>query len=289
MADRWNYEDSSFRSAISLNNTGCHLLEKGAYEQARETFTDCLFLLQRLATLDSIMLTEEYSLQLQETLLQNASRRMAFPQSMSPSGSRRSFEQHSEHHGGEASVGVGDTNHTLNQSVRVVSIWECMESGYLDGILSSDDEKGATGNELFISPFRIEDVTLTRLGYNLGTVLFNLGTSYSALARCCTNNIELRDFAIKIFLLADRSLHVSMQRCDSQKQERNNHVVRLFACARLATLFGLLQCCNATAQVRVDEISRRMQQLQRAIDLSEQLTCGCDAVTWERALPAASA
>lgn len=281
-----NHEDYAYRSAININNIGCLLLEKGAFEQARETFTDCLFLLQRLTSLDDSILMQDYSFQLQSKLMRKATQRMAFPRAMKIScdGSSSFTESSCPQANLEADCP------RMPSSWKVMSMFELNEFTAVDEIICAGSDWDPRTDRMVICSFRIEDVSSMSHGSNLGKVLFNLGTSYAALARCCVNGAALQTFAIKVFLLADRSLHLSLQSwCSPEDPERNNnnHAARSIACARLATLHGILQICVVSGNDTVDDILCRMHELHNAVRLNERLTLSGDTTSAKTTKPSA--
>jgi hypothetical protein len=213
------------RCAVYLNNVGCSLTKRGAFEDAMKTFSDAVLVMKLGVTPFSPKQSHGNSaptvdvvpaLEL-ENRMKRADQRMAFPQACM----------------------------ACNSTQDVFEILELADYPDIDidYLLCKQDHH-------LICPIRIEtdlasSPTVDNEELTSGIMLFNLGLSYSCLSKCDPESPasqELRAAATRIFQLADCIVHRMLTDAKSIKiMNRDFEIWKIGATTAMAVLHSLFQ------------------------------------------------
>ena len=215
------------RCSVYLNNVGCSLMRRGAFEEARETFNDAVLVMK----LGVAPFTTTYCRGMSSTPIDAVDSTLEL-------GSR---------------IKRADQRMALHQTSKMISnsgldVFEILEPAEysdidLDYLLCKQDHH-------LICPIRIEtdlafSPTVDNEELTSGIMLFNLGLSYSCLAKCDPESPscqELRAAATRIFQLADCIVYRMLTDAKAIKiMNRDFEIWKISATTSMAVLHSLFQ------------------------------------------------
>lgn len=241
------------RHAVYLNNVGCALLIRCAFNDAVNTFSDAL----HFAKHDRVLANGASGPPciLQERLHQ-ANQNMAAPHVCSCS-----------HCSGDTLVSRPTTPKNSPSATSSDFYQDDMDDIFLQSSIS-------------YRPVRIEEHDLVEHNINLysGIMMFNLGLAYAGLSRCDTLDCvatkqQLRAGAIHMFQLADSMFHHILTHQSEIENFEEWDQLKLCACVDIAILHSLLQLLAdqhgfAATAINVCEIDDACKQVyDRVISL----------------------
>lgn len=225
------------RHAAFLNNVGCALLERCAFEDALSTFSDALF----LAKQDRVCATTDPSSEkpfanpsdcscLQEKI-QSANQRIASPNVCSCNSCSSTSK----------ALPVHDTETKAPPFPPVLKLEDYCQFDVEDILLQ------ASATFPMIFPVRIEEQYLAIYSQDLfaGILVFNLGLSYACLAECNSHDCKIKQNfqvrATRMFQLADIALQGMMTELVKIESYDQWEQLNLCGCVDMAVLHSLFQ------------------------------------------------
>lgn len=208
-------DDFFYRGIVCLNNSGCYLLEKGAYQQATNTLRNAADLCQALLENRGSIQERRCSL---NDMLQQAASSTAFP-----------------------NLGGRKKSHTKFPKNRIASLsaqsYDELLAGDILVVDPSDDEY-----QFLMCPCRV-DSTLendTTADFVIGVVLLNLAVAYTcvALSEESCRRAQLLDAATNVLDISDQLLLPSRIELETNYQQdiANIHMVFLYSFLQVSSL-----------------------------------------------------
>ena len=250
------------RCSVYLNNVGCSLMRRGAFEEARETFNDAVVVMK----LGVAPFTTTYCRGMSSTPIDAVDSTLEL-------GSR---------------IKRADQRMALHQSSKMISnsgldVFEILELAEFSDI--DLDELLCVQDRHLICPICIEtDLAFSTPFDDLelisGIMLFNLGLSYSCLSKCdpvLRTCQELRSSATRMFQLADYIIHCRITNAQTTKiMNQEFEIWKVGATTAMAVLHSLFQvfadhCGSDDCILRAayEEFYRRLSFLQDNIFIHE--------------------